>query len=62
MAGETLISFTFEFRPRNLKGKKTKYYKSLSHTRSDCKYHIIFIPKKRKNVIYGNFSCEAERS
>lgn len=29
-------------------------YKSLSHTRWDCKYHIVFIPKKRKKVIYGS--------
>jgi len=28
-------------------------YKSLSHTRWDCKYHIVFIPKKRQKVIYG---------
>jgi len=28
-------------------------YKSLSHTRWDCKYHIVFIPKKRKKLIYG---------
>ncbi len=28
-------------------------YKSLSHTRWDCKYHIVFIPKKRKKQIYG---------
>jgi putative transposase len=31
-----------------------KDYKSLSHTRWDCKYHIVFIPKKRKKVIYGD--------
>jgi putative transposase len=31
-----------------------KDYKSLSHTKWDCKYHIVFIPKKRKKVIYGN--------
>ncbi len=31
-----------------------KDYKSLSHTRWDCKYHIVFIPKKRKKVIYGS--------
>jgi REP-associated tyrosine transposase len=30
-----------------------KDYKSLSHTRWDCKYHIVFIPKKKKKVIYG---------
>lgn len=29
-------------------------YKSLAHTRWDCKYHIVFIPKKRRKVIYGN--------
>ena len=31
-----------------------KDYKSLSHTRWDCKYHIVFIPKKRKKMIYGS--------
>jgi putative transposase len=31
-----------------------KDYKSLSHTRWDCKYHIVFIPKKRKKLIYGD--------
>lgn len=29
-------------------------YKSLAHTRYDCKYHIVFIPKYRKKVMYGN--------
>lgn len=28
-------------------------YKSLSHTRWDCKYHVVFIPKKRQRLIYG---------
>lgn len=28
-------------------------YKSLSHTRWDCKYHIVFIPKKRRKMIFG---------
>jgi putative transposase len=27
--------------------------KSLSHTVWDCKYHIIWVPKKRRKVIYG---------
>jgi len=30
-----------------------KDYKSLCHTRWDCKYHVVFIPKRRKKVIYG---------
>ncbi len=28
-------------------------YESLSHSRWDCKYHIVFIPKNRKKVLYG---------
>jgi len=27
---------------------------SLNHTRWDCKYHIVFIPKRRKKRIYGS--------
>ena len=28
-------------------------YQSLSHTRWDCKYHVVFIPKRRKKVLFG---------
>ncbi len=28
-------------------------YESLSHTKWDCKYHVVFIPKKRRKVIFG---------
>lgn len=28
-------------------------YQSLSHSSWDCKYHIVFVPKYRKKVIYG---------
>ena len=27
--------------------------KSLSHVRWKCQYHIVFIPKYRKKVLYG---------
>ena len=30
-----------------------KEYQSLSHARWDCKYHVVFIPKKRKQRIFG---------
>jgi putative transposase len=30
-----------------------KEYQSLCHSRWDCKYHIVFIPKRRKKVIFG---------
>ena len=26
---------------------------SLNHTKWDCKYHIVWIPKYRKKVLYG---------
>ena len=28
-------------------------FESLSHTTWDCKYHIVFIPKCRRKVLYG---------
>ena len=28
-------------------------FKSLSHSRWDCKYHVVFIPKGRKKELYG---------
>ena len=28
-------------------------YKRLQHTKWECKYHVVFIPKYRKKVIYG---------
>ncbi len=30
----------------------------LSHTRWNCKYHIIFIPKYRRQVIYGKLRVD----
>lgn len=30
-----------------------KEYQSLSHTRWDCKDHVVFIPKRRKKQIFG---------
>jgi putative transposase len=30
-----------------------KEYQSLEHTRWDCKYHVVFIPKRRKKKVFG---------
>jgi putative transposase len=27
-------------------------YESLSHSKWDCKYHIVFVPKGRKKELY----------
>ncbi|OGE98064.1 MAG: transposase [Candidatus Doudnabacteria bacterium RIFCSPLOWO2_01_FULL_48_57] len=29
-------------------------YQSLSHSKWDCKYHVIFVPKRRRKVMFGN--------
>ncbi|MRG98611.1 IS200/IS605 family transposase [Polyangium spumosum] len=28
-------------------------YNSLNHTKWECKYHVVFIPKCRRKVLYG---------
>jgi len=28
-------------------------YETLSHTKHDCKYHVVFIPKCRRKALYG---------
>ena len=31
----------------------TSSYESLSHSKWDCKYHIVFVPKNRKRIPHG---------
>ncbi|PUB79951.1 MAG: IS200/IS605 family transposase, partial [gamma proteobacterium symbiont of Ctena orbiculata] len=31
---------------------------SLSHTRWECKYHIVFIPKYRRKTLFGQIRQE----
>ena len=31
----------------------SEVYQSLSHSKWDCKYHVVFVPKMRKKRIYG---------
>ncbi len=33
-------------------------YQSLSHSKWNCKYHVIFVPKNRKKVLYGQIRKE----
>jgi putative transposase len=32
----------------------TESYQSLSHSRWDCKYHIVFVPKRCRKAMFGN--------
>ena len=28
-------------------------YQSLAHSRWDCKYHVVFVPKRRRKALFG---------
>ena len=32
-------------------------YQSLSHSKWDCKYHVVFVPKQRRKDIRANASA-----
>ncbi|QQR53558.1 IS200/IS605 family transposase [bacterium] len=36
-----------------MENRTTSSYASLSHSKWNCKYHIIFVPKYRKKILYG---------
>ena len=36
-------------------------FESLSHVRWECKYHVVFIPKYRRKVIYGKLRAAIGR-
>ena len=48
------VFLPFVARPRARRRNDMREYRSLAHTRWDCKYHVVFIPKYRKKVIYGD--------
>ena len=31
---------------------------TLTHTTWECKYHIVFAPKYRRQIIYGNIKAD----
>ena len=41
--------------------KKPNDNSSLSHTRWNCKYHVVFIPKYRRKEIYGKIRADIGR-
>jgi len=36
----------------------SELYESLSHSKWNCKYHIVFVPKNRRKVLFGNIRKE----
>ena len=43
---------------RNLKERSLNVKNSLSHTVWESKYHIVWVPKRRRKVIYGKLKRE----
>ena len=33
----------------------------LAHTSWECKYHIVFVPKYRRQILYGKMKAEIEK-
>jgi putative transposase len=33
-------------------------YQSSAHSKWDCKYHVVFIPKRRRKALFGNIRKE----
>jgi hypothetical protein len=31
----------------------SELYESLSHSKWNCKYHVVFVPKRRRKAIFG---------
>ena len=31
----------------------SEVYQSLAHSKLDCKYHVVFVPKWRRRAIFG---------
>ena len=44
----------------NTKENRRRFHvdSSLSHTRYRCQYHIVFIPKYRKQIMYGRLKAD----
>jgi putative transposase len=39
----------------------SELYQSLSRSKWDCKYHVVFVPKRRRKVIYGGIRQQLGR-
>jgi len=40
----------------NLEGESymSESFQSMSHSKWDCKYHVVFVPKRRRKAVFGN--------
>src|SRR2546430_9790697 len=50
----TLFPYTTLFRSSQKKEDvMSETYQRLAHSSWDCKYHVVFVPKRRRKVLFG---------
>ncbi len=47
--------------PLGQEEERMRDFESLAHVRWDCKYHVVFIPKYRRKVLYGRLRAAVGR-
>ena len=52
-SGEKEDTLPLQESPVGQEGKRMQEWHSLSHVKWECKYHVVFIPKYRRKVLYG---------
>ena len=40
---------------------KSQDNSSLAHTKWNCKYHVVFAPKYRRQIVYGRIKADIGR-
>ena len=50
---DVVALYFFRLAGRKKYKMQTTSYESLSHSKWDCKYHIVFVPKYRRMALYG---------
>jgi putative transposase len=44
--------------PKPQENFMSELYQSLSHSRWNCKYHVVFVPKRRRHKLFGEIRCK----
>jgi REP element-mobilizing transposase RayT len=39
---------------RRQENSRSEAYQSLTHSRWNCKYHVVFVPKRRRKALFGH--------
>ena len=48
-------------RLNNVQRRSNRDKETLAHTKWNCKYHIVFAPKFRRQIVYGRIKTEISK-